>query len=132
MMWNTPGTGVEVQPLGELSLLREATELGVGVAAVDGPVAPARAIVVFEDLHAIAGFAQLVGSGHAGDAGPENQDRRALDVARELDRSGVAGLAGVAQLAHRLVHHGAAGCRTNHPKQRAPTDGRGRLNHHVL
>jgi len=47
------------------------------VAGADRPVATARPAARLEDAAVIAGLAQLVGGGHAGDAGAENGDRRA-------------------------------------------------------
>ncbi len=116
----TPGPGIDIEPLGELHVLGEAAELGIGVAAIKRPVPPAGAVIIFQDLDFVAGLAQLIGRRHSGHSSAQNQDRGALRIAIELDGFGKAGLGGIAHLRHRLIHHGAASHGTNQIQQRAP------------
>src|SRR5262249_44925195 len=75
------------------------------VAAPDGPVAAADAVAGFEDCAGIAGLAELIGRGEAGDARTQDDHPGAVRAAwRERQRLGYRG---GAKKAHRL--HGEVG-----------------------
>ena len=103
-----PGAGVEVEPRIEGAVLPGAAELGVGVAAAQRPVATAGPGVEFQHLDRIARVAQFERRRHAGEPRPEDQHRRALGVALELDRPPVAGLGREAEARHGVVQRRAA------------------------
>src|ERR1044071_4494685 len=54
---DAPRSRIEIEPRVELAGLLETAELGVAVAAAQRPGAAAGAVVVFEDLHLVAGLA---------------------------------------------------------------------------
>ena len=120
MMRQPPRTRIDVEALVEAAVLRRAAELRVRVAAAQRPVAAAGARVVLEHLHLVARVAQLVRGGHAGDAGAEDQHRRAARRAGEIDRTLARRLGGEAERRHRLVHRRAAGGDADHAQQIAP------------
>lgn len=101
-------------------MLRGTAQLGIAVAAAQRPVPSVGAVVVFKQLHAVAGLAQLEGGAHAGQPGTENQDRRPLGVAIQLQRAFEIGFGRHAQAAHRLIHHRAAGGHTDARQQLPP------------
>lgn len=68
------GTGVEVAAVLPVAVLDGPVgELDLGAVA-DGPIAAAGAVACFEDGAVEAGFAELVGGSHAGDACAEDDD----------------------------------------------------------
>lgn len=117
---NAPRPWVEIQALVEPAMLRGTAQLGIAVAAAQRPVPSVGAVVVFKQLHAVAGLAQLEGGAHAGQPGTENQDRRPLGVAIQLQRAFEIGFGRHAQAAHRLIHHRAAGGHTDARQQLPP------------
>ena len=80
-----PRTGIDVEAGIELAFLGKAAELGVAIAAAQGPVAAAGARVVLEHLHLIAGLAQFVGRHEPRDAGAQDQHLRSARSAAQLD-----------------------------------------------
>jgi hypothetical protein len=122
MVGNPPGSGVQIEALVELHVLGETAQLGVAIAAVERPVPASGTVVVFEHLDPVAGLAQLIGDAEAGEAGARHQDRRPLRIAGQFQGSVEAGLAGVGEGAHRLVHDGAAGRLADHGDQAAPAE----------
>ena len=120
---NAPRTGIQIQSRSELYLLREAAQLGVGVAAIQRPAAAAGAVVVFENLNLIAGVAQLECGRHAGHARAQDQYRGAFRIALQVDAPGVTRLACKSKFRHCLVHDGAAGKRSDQLEERAPIHG---------
>ncbi len=119
MIRNAPRTRVDVQIPVEPALLAESAEFRVFIAAAQRPAAPSRLRVEFQDLHAIPGLAQLHGRDHPRDAGAEDQHRRALRRALQIDRPAVARFLGEPQAAHGLVHRRAAGDPA-HERQQVP------------
>ena len=72
------GTRVEVEMV--VAIPRRAlgrVGLGDGIATADCPDAPARAIARLQDRALVAGATQFVAGGHAGDAGPDDDDTHA-------------------------------------------------------
>src|SRR5215471_318575 len=70
---DAPWAGVEIEAAVKGAFLRKAAKLGVGIAAADRPGAAPRAVVVFEDLQLVAGFAQLIGRDHTSKPRAQNQ-----------------------------------------------------------
>src|SRR5580704_11246802 len=66
---NAPWPGIEIEAGVELAPLRRAAELRVDVAAPEAPVPPARARVVFEHTHFVAGALELDRRSHSGEPG---------------------------------------------------------------
>ena len=108
MIGQTPRSRIDVEPRVESAFLGESPELGVAVAAPQRPIAAARAGVIFEHLHLVAGFAQLVGRHETGDTRAEHEHRGSGRCAAQLDRPLVAGVRGEAEAGHRLIHRGAS------------------------
>ena len=121
MIGNPPRAGIDVEPVLEFAFLGEAAELGEAIAAAQGPVAAARARVVFEQLHLVAGVTQFQRRGHAGEARAEDQHGSALRVAFQLDRALVAGLRRKAEAGHGVIHRSTARHRPDQRKQIAPS-----------
>ena len=122
---NAPRAGIDVEAGIEGAILREAAELDIAVAAAQGPAPPAGAPAIFEDLHFVAGLAQLERRHHAGKPGAENQHRGALRIAVEAERSLVVGGRRVSQAGHRLIHRTGARRRADQREEIAPAQ-RGR------
>src|SRR5271157_5247195 len=121
---NPPGSGIEVQVLVETAGLLEAAELGKAVAAAQGPAAPARAVVVFEHLHLVAGLVQLERRDQAGNSRSEDQHGGAFRVALEPDRPLVGRLGREPQGGHGLVHRRASGGGADHREETPAADRR--------
>src|SRR5215208_3783316 len=66
---NAPRPRIDVVAGIEVTFLRVAAELGVAVAAAQGPVPPTGAAVILEHLYAVAGLAQLIGGDQSGKPG---------------------------------------------------------------
>src|SRR5665213_4405927 len=122
---NAPRAGIDVEAGIEGAILREAAELDIAVAAAQGPAPPAGAPAIFEDLHFVAGLAQLERRYHAGNPGAEDQHRGALRIAVEAERSLVVGGRRVTQDGHRLIPHTGASRRADRREEIAPAQ-RGR------
>ena len=86
MIGNPPRPGIEIEARREIAGLSEASEFLEPVAAAQSPISPARTGIEFQHLNGVAGIAQFKCSGHAGQAGAEDQNRRASDVALSLMR----------------------------------------------
>ena len=123
---NAPWPRIEIKAGVELALLRCAAELGVDVAAPERPVPSARTRVIFKHAHFVAGALKLDRRGHSGEAGPQNDDRRALGVAIEFDRTPVRRFLGVSEASHRLIGGRSADARANDLKQSSPAKSRRR------
>src|SRR5260370_2062464 len=89
MVRDAPRPRIEIEARVKLAALRRAAELSIDVAAAQRPVSPARAHIVFEDLHFIACPAELERRRHAGEACAKHDDGGALRIAFELDRAPV-------------------------------------------
>jgi hypothetical protein len=90
------------------SQLHDAAEFGVGVAAPQRPVPAAGAVLVLQDLHLVAGLAELDRGDHAGEAGTEDQHLGAARVALQARDAAMRRFLRMAEAGHRLVHHGTA------------------------
>ena len=83
VIWDAPRAGVEVQALVKFAMLGSAPQLGETVTAPQRPAAPARLGIELQHLDLVAGLAQFVGSGHAGQSCAEDQDASALGRAAQ-------------------------------------------------
>ena len=110
-------TRIDVETGIELAMLGEPAQFGDGVAAADGDVTTAGLVLIFQDLHLVAGAGKFQRRGQAGQARAQYQHGRAARIAFELDRAGVAGLARKTQIGHRLIHDRAARGRADHAEQ---------------
>jgi hypothetical protein len=114
---NAPRARVDVQVLVELTVLRKAAQLGVGIPTAQTPVASAGPSVEFQQLHLVAGVAQFIGGRHAGHACAQDQYRGARRCTLQLDRTAIRRLGCKTQAAHGLVHRGIAGSDADHAQQ---------------
>ena len=88
--------------------------------AAQRPRPPAGVGFRFEHLHAIAGALELDRRGQSRKARAQDQDRRALGIAVQLDGPAIVRLGGEAERRHRLVHRGRAGRGSDQREQIAP------------
>ena len=95
MVWDAPRAGVEIQSVIERAVLHRAAQLGVAVAAAQGPGASAGPRVVFQQLDLVAGAAQFHGGHHARHARAQDQHAGATRVAVQLEGAGVAAFRGM-------------------------------------
>jgi hypothetical protein len=123
VMGDAPRSGIEIEPVRELALLSESTELFEPIAAAQSPVSAAGTIIEFEDLHGVAGIAQFKCSGQSGEAGAQDQDGRAANVALKLDATLVRRLRCQTESRHGMVHRRASSQRANEGEQIAATQG---------
>ena len=114
---HAPGAGVDVQALVELAGLARAVQLGERVAPAQCPATPTGTILVFQDLHVVAGRAQLIRRRHARQPGAQDDHRAAAPGLSQLQRSAVARLLRVAERCHRLVHEAATRRLADHGQQ---------------
>ena len=121
---DAPRPRIEIEAGVEFACLRRAAELGEHVAAANRPVPSAGAGIVFEHAHVIAGALKLDRRRHAGEAGAQDDDRRALRIAIEPDRTAVGRFRRIAKASHRLVGRGGAGARADDLEQSSPAESR--------
>src|SRR5262249_4330562 len=80
---DSPWSRIEIETGNEIAFLLRAAELDITVSAAERPTAPANPSGIFEHLDRIAGLAQLVSCGHAGEPSTEHENRRSLGIAVE-------------------------------------------------
>ncbi len=117
MMRQPPGTGIDVLAGIELDMLGGAAEFGVSVAAIERPVPPAGAAVIFQHLHFVARIAQLDRRRHARDARAQDENRGAGLYRAQFRRTGITRLLREAHFGHRAVHGGRSRQCADHVQQ---------------
>jgi hypothetical protein len=113
MVGNAPRPRVDVEAFVEFAGLFRSAKLGEGVAAAQGPVAPAWPAIELEDLDLIAGLAQLEGRRHPREPRTENKDGGSFWIAAQFDRALVGRLGCEPQTCHRVIHRCTAGNRAD-------------------
>src|SRR5450432_1758413 len=127
---NSPRPRIEIEAGVEFASLSGAAEFGVNVAAPDRPIAAAGAEVVFEDLNLVAGAQEFERRRHSRQTRAQNNDRGALRISFQLDRTSIGRLDGKSQTRHGLVEGPPASGRADQCEQTASARRRAQLHRH--
>ena len=119
-----PGAGIEILARSELHMLGDAAQLGIGVAAIQRPVPAAGTVVIFQDLHLIAGVAQLMAATMPAMPAPRIRTEAPFAAPDNLIGPVKSDCARIAHRDHRVVHHGAATRGADEVQERTAADGR--------
>jgi len=119
MVRDPPWTRIEIISRREAAILRRPVDFDDLVATANRIVPSAGAVLIFEDLDLVSCLGQFIGRDHPGKACAEHQYRRALTSTSERRWSSEAGIGGVRERRHRLVHRSGAADFANHRQQRA-------------
>src|SRR5436190_8705202 len=76
--------------------------------------------MILEHLHFVPGPMQFIGCDESSKARPQDQDRRVLRIAIELDRAAIGRFPRMTEARHSLIHRRPAGGRSDQIEQGAP------------